>query len=54
MHQVFEEALCEHFAIPDEYGVVVTIPIGYPMGKFGPIRRKPATNKTHYELWGRH
>lgn len=52
MHQVFEEDLCEHFAIPDEYGVVVTIPIGYPMGKFGPVSRKPATNKTYYEAWG--
>ena len=54
MHQVFEEALCEHFAIPNEYGVVVTIPIGYPMGKFGPVRRKPAANKTYYEAWGQH
>ncbi len=52
MHQVFEEDLCVHFAIPDEYGVVVTIPIGYPMGKFGPVSRKPATNKTYYEAWG--
>ena len=23
MHQVFEDELCERFAIPDEYGVVV-------------------------------
>jgi len=53
MHQVFEEELCEHFAIPDEYGVVVTIPIGYPMGKFGSVSRKPAAEKTFYETWGK-
>lgn len=51
MHQVFEEELCNHFGIPDEYGVVVTIPIGYPMGQFGSVSRKPASEKTHYERW---
>ena len=52
MHQVFEEELHEHFAIPTDYGVVVTIPIGYPLGKFGPVRRKPADECTFFEQWG--
>jgi nitroreductase len=51
MHQVFEEELHAYFEIPDDYGVVVTMPIGYPMGKFGPVRRKPATTKTFFERW---
>ena len=46
MHQVFEAELIEHFEIPEEYGVVVTIPIGYPMGRFGPVRRRPAEKVT--------
>ena len=52
MHQVFEEELHEYFEIPEDYGVVVTIPIGYPMGKFGPVTRTPAQEKTYLDRWG--
>lgn len=52
MHQVFEDALHKRFAIPEEYGVVVTIPIGFPIGKFGPVSRKPAKDVTYYDRWG--
>jgi nitroreductase len=54
MHQVFEEALHEQFSIPTEYGVVVTIPIGYPMGRFGPVSRRPAADCTYFDTWGQH
>jgi nitroreductase len=53
MHQVFEEDLHTHFEIPDEYGVVVAMPIGYPMGKFGTVARRPASEVTYYDRWGR-
>jgi nitroreductase len=53
MHQVFEDELMERFEIPEEYGVVVTIPIGYPMGRFGPVRRRPAEEVTYFDRWGR-
>lgn len=52
MHQVFEEELREYFEIPDTYGVVVTIPIGYPEGRFGPVTRIPAQEKTFIDGWG--
>lgn len=52
MHQMFEREMCERFGIPESYGVVVTMPIGYPMGRFGPVRRKPATGVTYYDAWG--
>ena len=52
MHQVFEDELHEYFEIPVEYGVVVTMPIGYPLGNFGAVRRKPAAQSTHLESWG--
>ncbi len=52
MHQVFEDELHEVLEIPTTYGVVVTMPIGYPLGNFGPVRRKPALSKTHLERWG--
>ncbi len=52
MHQVFEDALMERFEIPAEYGVVVTIPIGYPLGRFGSVRRRPAEEVTYFDRWG--
>lgn len=51
MHQVFEDELHAHFGIPDTYGVVVTIPIGYPIGRFGPVTRIPAQEKTFLDHW---
>jgi nitroreductase len=52
MHQMFESDMCERFGIPESYGIVVTMPIGYPIGHFGPVRRKPATGVTYYDAWG--
>ena len=52
MHQVFESDMCERFGIPESYGIVVTMPIGYPIGHFGPVRRKPAAGVTYYDAWG--
>lgn len=52
MHQVFEDELHEYFNIPTNYGVVVTIPIGYPIGNFGPVTRIPAEEKTFIDSWG--
>jgi nitroreductase len=52
MHQVFEEELHEYFGIPHDFGVVVTIPIGYPIGRFGPVTRTPAADKTYIDRWG--
>ncbi len=51
MHQVFEDELHEKLGIPTEYGVVVTMPIGWPMGNFGPVKRIPAEEKTHRNRW---
>ena len=53
MHQVFEEELQEYFGIPETYGVVVTIPIGWPMGSFGPVTRVPAEEQTFINAWGK-
>jgi nitroreductase len=51
MHQVFEDELHAYFEIPQEFGVVVTMPIGWPEGKFGPVTRIPAEDKTFYDVW---
>ena len=51
LHQMFEPELHDYFGIPDDYGVVASIPIGFPRGNFGPVRRRPVATKTHRERW---
>ncbi len=52
MHQMFEAELHKRFDIPDEYGVVVMMPIGFPLGRFGPVRRRPAEDSTYFDRFG--
>ena len=52
MHQMFEAELHDRFGIPDEYGVVAMMPVGFPVGKFGPVTRKPAAESTHFDRFG--
>ena len=52
MHQMFEPEMHEFFGIPLTHGVVAVIPIGYPQGNFGPVRRAPVETKTHFNRWG--
>ncbi len=52
-HTSFESELAEHLGVPEEYGTVVIVPIGYPLGKFGPITRLPVEEVTSYDRWGR-
>jgi len=52
MHQMFEDELQERLGIPFEYGVVATIPIGFPKGKFGPVNRRPVSEVTYFDRWG--
>ncbi len=52
IHQMFEDELHEWLGVPDDHAIVASIPIGYPKGKFGPVRRTPATELTHFDRWG--
>jgi nitroreductase len=52
MHQMFEDEMHDYYEIPEEYGVVAVIPVGFPTGKFGPLTRDPVETKTHYGKWG--
>lgn len=51
-HRLFEAEIAKELGVPDDFGLVVLIPIGYPTGKFGPISRTPASELTHYDHWG--
>ncbi|MBT6274581.1 MAG: nitroreductase family protein, partial [Chromatiales bacterium] len=52
LHQLFQPELHERFGIPDDIGVVSMIPIGYPLGNFGPMTRRPVEEVAHQGKWG--
>ena len=53
LHQLFEDELHAHFDIPADYGVVASIPIGYPLGRFGTVTRRPVHEVAYDGRWGR-
>jgi nitroreductase len=40
--------------IPEDAFPVALIPLGFPEGKFGPTRRRPPEEVTHWDGWGNH
>jgi hypothetical protein len=37
--------------IPDDVETFAMMPIGYPQGKFGPLKRRPVTAVAHADRW---
>ena len=52
MHQLFEDEMCALLGIPETFGIVAVLPIGYPLGNFGPVSRRPSRELTFADRWG--
>jgi nitroreductase len=50
-HMIFHDELAARLGVPDGYGIVAILPIGYPRGKFGPVERRPAEELTYFDRW---
>lgn len=37
--------------VPRDYGIYALVPIGYPLGRFGPVRRRPVDEVLHWQRW---
>lgn len=37
--------------VPRGYGIYALVPIGYPLGRFGPVRRRPVDEVLHWQRW---
>ena len=37
--------------VPKDHGIYALVPIGYPVGRFGPVRRRPVADVVHWEQW---
>jgi nitroreductase len=44
--------LAEWLHLPANTTPVALIPLGYPAVRFGPVKRKPVDEVTHWETWG--
>ncbi len=51
LHLAFEGEIKERLGIPVEVETVALVPIGYPIGRFGPTRRAPAEEVTYWDGW---
>lgn len=54
-HKQYEDEVREIFGIPDNVETAALLPIGYPADgvRYGPTRRKPMEDVTHWDGWGK-
>ena len=51
LHLMYERAIKERLGIPAEVDTVAMLPIGWPVGKFGPVSRAPVETVTYWNRW---
>jgi len=50
-HLRCEDELKSVLGIPDDVQTFALMPIGYPLGKFGPLSRRPVSEVAHADRW---
>lgn len=51
-HLEIEDKLSEILGLPDDVSIVATIPLGRPVGRHGPVRRRPLGELVYEDAWG--
>ena len=54
LHRLHEAEVKELLGVPEPVETVALIPVGYPVGKYGPTRRRPVEKILHHGALGRH
>jgi nitroreductase len=52
LHLQFEKEVEAAFGLPVDVHSYALLPIGYPMGRFGPVRRAPLADVVYEDRWG--
>jgi nitroreductase len=47
-----QDAAREALDLPDTFAALCLIPVGFPMGKFGPVTRRPLEEVMRFDRWG--
>lgn len=50
-HMLYEKEVDEVLGLPPEARTFAIIPIGYPLGRFGPVSRAPVEQVTFLDRW---
>ncbi|MCH7578579.1 MAG: nitroreductase family protein [Chloroflexi bacterium] len=52
LHRSHEAEVKQLLGVPDGVDTMALIPLGYPVGKFGPTNRIPTEKVVYWEKWG--
>ena len=52
LHKGHEDEVKELLGIPENAETIALIPVGFPLGKYGPTTRRPVEQVMHHERWG--
>jgi nitroreductase len=50
-HLASEAAVKARLGVPESTRICVTIPVGWPGRRFGPLNRRPVESVVHYDRW---
>ncbi len=45
------DAFCKVLDLPENFAAYALIPVGYPLGKFGPVTRRPVSDVMRFDRW---
>ena len=51
-HMFYQKEVDQALGLPDGVHSYAILPIGYPMGKFGPVKRAPLESVVYQDRWG--
>jgi nitroreductase len=51
-HMFYQKEVDQALGLPDGVHSFAILPIGYPMGKFGPVKRAPLNEVVFQDRWG--
>jgi nitroreductase len=52
LHVTFEKEVDAILGLPSDAHTYALLPIGYPLGRFGPVGRKPLDEVVYADRWG--
>ncbi len=51
LHLALEEEFKRALGIPRRVKTYALVPVGWPLGRFGAVRRRPSAESTHHDRW---
>ena len=52
LHRLHEQDVKDLLGIPANVEAVALIPVGHPIGRYGPTKRRPVEDVVNYDRWG--